>query len=261
MTGKVRLVGVFVDALTRAEVLTRCGQTLGGQRLLHIVTANPEILLRASRSPSYQALLGEADLVLPDGVGLLFAARLRAQRFPERITGVDFLLDLCRIASGAGKRVYLLGGKRRVGEETARRLRRQFPELDVRAFADDHNAASPPPTLWRELAQLRPTILLVAYGVTAQECWIAQHRRRLESLGVRIAMGVGGAFDILSGRLPRAPRWVRASGLEWLWRLTLEPHRLPRVLRATLVFPWSVWRSGVQGWPKKNPATVNRRAG
>ncbi|MDP3685788.1 MAG: WecB/TagA/CpsF family glycosyltransferase [bacterium] len=282
--GRIPILGIPVDALTRAEVLARCADALGGERLLHIVTANPEILLQARRDRTYTSILQHADLVVADGVGVLLAARLFGQRFPERIPGVELLVGLCRLAvgegptsptgfagqaplrppnvaqppprlrpagkasrdepgfAGQGRRVYFLGGWSGVAEKAARRLHERIPGLDARAFAPDHAAEESPTALWDELRAFRPTVLFVAYGAPKQEEWISKHREQLERFGVRVAMGVGGAFDTLSGKHPRAPRWIRAIGVEWLWRLVLEPHRFLRIVRATVLFPATVVR-------------------
>lgn len=264
MPGRIPILGIPVDALTRTEVLARCAGALGGERLLHIVTANPEILLQARRDAAYGVVLRQADLVLADGVGALFAARLAGQRFPERISGVELLVELCRLAAregptsptgfagqaplrlpgfaGQGRRVYFLGGWAGVAVKAAERLRREIPVLQISAFTPDHAAEESPTALWDELRAFRPTMLFVAYGAPKQEEWIARHREQLEFFGVRIAMGVGGAFDILSGKHPRAPHWMRVLGAEWLWRLVLEPHRFLRIVRATVLFPATVAR-------------------
>lgn len=245
MPTPVRILGTPVDAVTRAEALQRCESFLRGTRLHHVVTANPEMLLHARRHYSYAATLQHADLVLPDGIGLVVAARWSRYPLPERIPGVEFFLELCQLAAREGKRVFLLGGWGGVVTNVADQLRQKIPHLNVSAFTPDHSADAPPAALWDALASIQPGLLFVAYGVPKQERWIAQHRARLESLGVRIALGVGGTFDMLSGRLPRAPHWIRRSGLEWLWRLRLQPRRFPRAFRAAVMFPLAVVRERV----------------
>ncbi len=266
---RVSLCGVPLDALTRSEVLDRCAAFLRNSHLHTIITANPELLLAARADQGVRQVVGQGSLVVPDGVGLLWAARRAGHHLPERIPGVELLVDLCRRAAKTQASVYLLGGRPHVAEAlrgrphvaealrgrphvaealrgkgvaelTADRLRAEIPGLRVEAFPFDHEAERPPETLWRALERTRPAVLFVAYGQPRQELWMHAHRARLEAAGVRIAMGVGGAFDMLAGRLPRAPRWMRAFGLEWLWRLLWETARVPRTLRAVIVFPFLI---------------------
>lgn len=242
MPQNVSILGVRVDAPTRREVLTRCEQMLGEPTLHHVVTANPELVLAASRDAVVREVLGKGSLVVPDGVGLLWAARQYGQNLPERIPGVELVRDLAQLTATRGQPVFLVGGREGVALAAAAKLRQEIPGARVTAFEQGHSAEAPPDELWAELARRRPAVLFVAYGQPRQEIWIQTHRDRLAAVGVRIAMGVGGAFDTLSHRLPRAPQWVRERGLEWLWRLILEPRRFPRILRATLVFPLRVLR-------------------
>lgn len=241
MSARAHVLGVPVDALTRSEALQHCASALRGSALRQIITANPEFVLHARRDPAVRGVAAAADLVVADGVGVLWAARRAGTPLPERIPGVELVEDLCRTAARERATVFLFGGRREgVVERAAAALRRAAPELQITAFAHAHRADDPPEALWEELARVRPAALAVAYGQPAQELWIARHRDRLAAAGVRIAIGVGGALDMLAGDLPRAPRFVRAAGCEWLWRLVLEPKRLPRVFHAAFVFPLMV---------------------
>jgi N-acetylglucosaminyldiphosphoundecaprenol N-acetyl-beta-D-mannosaminyltransferase len=241
MPSRVRILGVPVDRLALSDLVGRCAEFLRSGDIHQIVTANPEFILNARRNPAVRAVVRAASLIVPDGVGVLWAARLRGEPLPERVPGVELVTYLCHLAAQEGKSVYLVGG-RGVAEAAATRLRAFVPGLRVAAFQWDHRAENPPSELWSELEHIRSSVLLVAYGAPRQELWINRHRERLADAGVRIAMGVGGALDILSGKLPRAPGWLRAAGLEWFWRLVLEPSRVARVLRATVLFPLLVRR-------------------
>ena len=230
----LRILGIPVHSLSRAQALTLLGDFVaeGGRR--HAVTVNPEYLVQARARPDFQLVLRQADLALPDGVGLALAARLLGAPLVARITGVDLLEDLAALAALRGYRLFLLGAGEGVAEAAARRLEARFQGLVV---ADTY-AGSPRPEdeleAIRKVRAAAPDILFVAYGAPAQDLWI---RRNLERLGVPLAIGIGGAFDYVSGRVPRAPRWMQRLGLEWLYRLWREPWRWRRMLR----LPQFVW--------------------
>lgn len=226
-----------MDVVTREEVVARCAEWLRGDRLRHVITANPELLVGA-RDPAVRETFQRADLVVPDGAGIAWASVRVGVPVPERVPGVELVEALAALAAREGKSVALLGGRGGAAAAVARRLAARHHGARFAVAGD--NAPPDSPALLEEIHQLRPALLFVAFGSPTQERWIAGNRDRLEQSGVRIAVGVGGAFDILGGRLPRAPRWMRVVGFEWLWRLLLQPWRLPRVFRAVVSFPMKV---------------------
>lgn len=221
------------------------------------VTPNPEICLQAFRNPSYLRLLQSADLSIPDGFGILWASRylkgsknfvrwlwtlltpwmtLKESPLPERVTGTDVMRRF--LADFPQRKVFLLGASDAVNEGLAKRLK------SSRVQVVGNVSGSPAPENDRALRKMvdgsDAEVLFVAYGAPKQEQWISRNLPHLKS--VRVAMGVGGAFDFLSGHRKRAPAWMRSFGLEWLYRLWVEPKRLKRIINATLVFPWVVYR-------------------
>jgi N-acetylglucosaminyldiphosphoundecaprenol N-acetyl-beta-D-mannosaminyltransferase len=209
-----------------------------------IYTPNPEILLYARKHPDYAAVLNDADLAVPDGFGIVLVDAVRRRGGISRWAGVDVAGWIVRLAAERGVRVMFLGGRGGSGARAADRWRAETPGLDVVAvadgvpFDDDGAAASShhEADVEARIRESEPAVILVALGHPKQERWIDRHRHSVPS--ARILMGVGGAFDMWSGRVRRAPRWVRSAGLEWAWRLGQEPGRLPRVLRATVAFPF-----------------------
>ncbi len=210
-----------------------------GQRT--VVTPNPEFLLQARRDAAFRGLLGRADLSLPDGVGLRYASAALAERpLAHRHTGVDTLDLLAALCAEDGKSLLLFGGEGGRAEQAAEALRTRHPGLDVAAYDPGPLAWTPagldvPPETVEAIQRRAPAVLAVALGQGKQERFIFDHLPALPS--VRIAIGVGGALDMLSGALPRAPEAWRRAGLEWLWRLRLEPRRIGRIARAVVVFP------------------------
>ena len=228
---RFKFFDVPVDAVTMDEALALAGEMLSNGRQNIIFTPNPEILLEASRSKEYRAVLQKADLSLPDGAGLVLMGRFLGASFRERVAGVDFMVKLCDLAAKRGQKIFLLGGENGATERTAVVLKKQFPVLQVAGWSEEVDL--PRPSL------CNADILFVALGAQKQERWICGNLSRLPS--VKIAMAVGGAFDMISGNIPRAPAFLRKAGLEWLWRFALEPKkRWKRVFNAAVVFPVKV---------------------
>lgn len=192
----------------------------------YIVTPNPEILMYSMKHPSFKEVLNRAQVSLPDGIGVLMADRISENKIIGRITGVDFMVDLCRKASKQALTVGFFGGKGGVAERTAECLREKFPGLKV-VFASDSFGVLPLRVTPHESNQLHIDILFVALGFPKQEEWIVKN---LPHISVTIAMGVGGAFDYLSGSVARAPKLVRVIGMEWAFRLIRQPWRIKRQL-------------------------------
>ena len=201
-----------------------------------ICTANPEFVMTAQRRPDFLRVLQEADLVLPDGVGLLWAAKRMGHPLPERVTGSDGIYLLAERAAREGWRMFLLGAMPGVAEKTASILAQRYPGLHVVGTYPGSPRDEDYPEIARRIKAAQPDILLVAYGAPKQDLWIAQHK---EDLGVPVSMGVGGAFDFVAGVQKRAPRWLIRLNLEWLWRLVTQPWRWKRQLDLPR-FVWSV---------------------
>lgn len=240
-----QIFGVRLHDLPFAESLRLvCEGFLDGDRASRIFPLNPEILLRARGDGSYADVLNTADLALPDGAGVAIVESVRTRRRVRRWPGVDIGATLVRLAAERDVTVALVGGAPEVAERAAERWRARLPALRIEvvgsgvAIGDDGRSptADRDIDLIERLRMIAPAIVLVGLGSPKQERWIARNANAVPS--ARIVMGVGGTFDMWAGTLRRAPRLLRRLGLEWAWRLVLEPHRLPRILRAIAVFPF-----------------------
>jgi N-acetylglucosaminyldiphosphoundecaprenol N-acetyl-beta-D-mannosaminyltransferase len=224
---QVRILGVRVDNVTCEEALVRMEEFITDGRPHHVATVNPEFIAAAQKDSDFAQILNRADLNLPDGQGLLWAARILGTPLKQRVTGVDTVLKLADLSAQQGYRLYLLGAAEGVAAAAADQLQVRFPGLQIAGA----QAGSPLPEEDRRLVDdIRRTnaqILFVAYGAPRQEKWIA---RNLAHLGAPVAMGVGGAFDFISGEAKRAPHWAQRMGLEWLHRLVRQPWRWRRML-------------------------------
>jgi len=232
------MLGVRVDSVSYEQTLSLIEGFVVSSSPHQVVTVNPEFIVAAQTDDDFRHILNASSLALPDGVGLLWAARFLGHPLQERVTGTDTVQRVAALAAQKGYSLFLLGAAPGVAVATAARLCETYPGLRIVGA----HAGSPAPEEEDEIVRLirraKPDVLLVAYGAPAQDKWIA---RNLERLGAPVAMGVGGAFDFISGRAKRAPRWLQHVGLEWLHRLYCEPWRWRRML-ALPRFVWLVVR-------------------
>ncbi len=239
--GKVTLLGIPIDSLTMDAAVMRVLHFLESHRQHQVVTPNSEMLVEAVRNREFRRILQSSSLNLPDGAGLLWMARLTRQSLPHRVTGVDTMQELCRVLT-PDHPVFLLGAKPGVAEKAALRLKERNARLKIAGTYAGSPRESDVREIIARINASNPSVLFVAFGSPAQELWI---RRYLPSLtSVKVAMGVGGAFDFLTGVQKRAPQIVQKLGCEWAWRLVREPWRARRILNAVLVFPSLVVRYG-----------------
>ncbi len=232
----VRILGVRVDAVTYEGLLDRIAGYIAGGRPHQVCTINPEFVMLARRAPEFHAVLENADLCVADGVGLLWAARRLGGCLPERVTGSDGLLIIAERAAACGWRLFLLGAGPGVAEQAGRILAARYAGVQIVGAYAGSPAEAEAPEIMARIRAARPDVLFVAYGAPAQDLWIARHGR---DLGVPVMVGVGGAYDHLTGVRRRAPAWVRRVNLEWLFRLITQPWRWRRQLALPL-FVWLV---------------------
>jgi len=238
---RVIILGVPFDSLSRSEAVARLRAMLVGQGQFHVATPNNEMLVEASRNEPFRSLLNRTALNLADSTGVLWASRWLERPLPERVTGVDTVVALCATLDEHVP-VFLLGGKEGIAERAADALRARNPRLRVVGMhagsPKDEDAAA----IVARINTSGAALLLVAYGAPAQELWIDAQLKHMPS--VKVATGIGGTFDFLAGAKKRAPSWMRAIGLEWLYRFAQEPSRYKRMWRAVVVFPWLVVTRG-----------------
>jgi len=222
---QARVLGVRVDCLDMGAALEQIERLVedGGHHL--VATVNPEFVMSAQKDSEFARVLESADMCLPDGVGVVWAARRQGCRISEPVPGVDLIPPLAAMCARRGFRLFLLGAQPGVAADLAARLRGEHPGLQVESHPGSVDKSSDTETL--ELIRAHQTqVLLVAFGAPRQELWIDRLKDRLN---VSVAVGVGGAFDYLAGRVTRAPAWMRRARLEWLHRLVRQPWRARRM--------------------------------
>ncbi len=237
-TKRINILGLPVDAITYAEWLDlieiwigtdlRPPSTENHIQTHHVCTINPEFIMIARQDPNFWNILNRADLCVPDGVGLLWAAKRQGTPLPQRVTGSDGVPIIVERAAQKGWKLFFLGAAPGVADKAADILRDLHPGLQIVGTHSGSPAAEAEDELVELVNNSGADILFVAYGAPQQDKWIARNLPRLQ---VKMAMGVGGAFDFIAGVLPRAPQWMQRLGLEWLFRLYLQPWRIRRMLR------------------------------
>ncbi len=241
---KVNILGVLIDNLKKSEVLEAVEQFLSDGRQHYIVTPNPEIAVAMQKDKEFLEILNKAGLSVPDGFGLILASKYLSRPLKEKIHGVDLMVDICRLAEQKNYSVYLLGGEEGIAKKATENILKKFPGLRVVGAESGGKITNFQFSIFnfQKINNAKPNILFVALGAGKQEKFISQNLAKMPS--VKIAMGVGGAFDFIAEKVKRAPAWMRKIGLEWLWRLFIQPWRWRRILTATIKFSWLVITKG-----------------
>ena len=258
-----------VDLLTKDESVNLIADWIGTeQKMRLVVTAYSEFYVRAQSDLEFMKVLRSADLITPDGVSVLAAAKyfdrakgksiigrlweglrvggeILTDKVGETVTGVWLFDELTKLAEKNGWKIFLLGGWNNVSERATRMLLKRFPNIQV-SFDEGEKLAGTDEKKNKEVIEkinkFAPDILFVAYNPVKQEKWLVKHRGGLK---VKVGIGVGGTFNEYLGKFKKAPVWMEKMGLKWLFRVIQEPKRIGRIFRAVIVFPWLVFRSGI----------------
>jgi len=227
----LQLLGVKIDKISLAGTWDKIKGFLVDDRQHYIVTVNADFLARAHKDENFRDILNQADLSVADGAGVIWASKLFGESLPGRISGVDLMAGILNREAGIRENIFLLGGRHGVAEKIAQKYE------NVAGFTEDPEAAID------LINRCQPSVLFVALGSPKQEQWIAHNLHCVPS--IKLTMGVGGAFNFISGRIRRAPRWMRGMGFEWLWRAFREPWRWRQIWRSTVIFPFLVLKEKI----------------
>lgn len=193
----------------------------------HVITANPIMVMTAVNHPEYKQMMQSAEIIVPDGTGIVWAASVGGEPLEGRVTGFELLHELLKVGETYRWKFFLLGTTAEVIQEAAERLQMQYPAAIICGYRDGFFGPDEDAAVIEQIRAASPDILFVARGADNQEPWIAQHKQALQ---VPVVMGVGGSFDIISGKLKRAPKVFQKLRLEWFYRLLKEPTRYKRML-------------------------------
>jgi exopolysaccharide biosynthesis WecB/TagA/CpsF family protein len=220
---RIKILGVWVNCLSAQEAARQIELKIkeGGSHPVYI--ANAHTLRLASEDASYRAVLNAATLVLNDGTGVSWAAKRQGISFQDNLVGTDFVPYLCRTLKGSRYRFFLLGSRPGVAQAASQILQSQCPQLEFIGSHHGYFAPEENDELIARMREMHPDVILVGMGNPLQEQWLHEH---LASTGAAVGIGVGALFDYVSGSMKRAPQWMLDRGMEWVWRLLLEPKRL-----------------------------------
>jgi N-acetylglucosaminyldiphosphoundecaprenol N-acetyl-beta-D-mannosaminyltransferase len=230
MALKKDILGVRFDDVSRQEAAQLGAAMLEQDQFHYVVTPNPEFILAAEKDADFRQVLNSADLVIPDGIGVVYSAKILGTPLKERVPGIEFAADMLAQLDQMGGRLYLLGAKPGVAQEAGRRILERHPNIVLCGTHDGYFKDEEAVLL--EVAAARPDLLFVCLGAPKQEKWMARWGRHT---GARLAIGLGGALDVFAGNVERAPVSWRKLGLEWAYRLKKEPQRAGRMAKLPLV--------------------------
>jgi N-acetylglucosaminyldiphosphoundecaprenol N-acetyl-beta-D-mannosaminyltransferase len=234
----VRLLGIDLNNFTMSETVDTIMGWLHEPNSKQVCFVNADCVNIAYRDKEYMQVLKGADLRLADGIGLKLAGRIFSQNIAQNLCGTDVFPRLCEAISGTGVKLFLLGAKPEAVAGTVKWIHNHYPEVEISGFHHGYFHPEEEPAIIQRIKDSGTQLLVVALGVPKQDKWIHRH---LEESGVSVAMGMGALFDFFSGRIPRAPLWVREMSMEWVYRLVQEPGRMwKRYLVGNFIFFWHV---------------------
>lgn len=224
---KENIFGIPADTVTMEDAVRLIREMFEENRPHLIASVNPEICMAAQKNETLRRIVRGADLGIPDGIGIVLASKLRGGRIRARVTGIDLMLALVGLAAAEGKRVFLFGAAQGVADEAAAKLREQYPAVQIAGTQHGYVPPAEEAAVAAKIAASGADIVFVGLGSPRQELFAADHGA---ATGARVLMVVGGSFDVISGRLQRAPEFYRRFGIEWAYRLLQQPSRARRML-------------------------------
>ncbi|MDD4765207.1 MAG: WecB/TagA/CpsF family glycosyltransferase, partial [Atribacterota bacterium] len=231
------------DRINCNQAMERIDKFISEKNPSYVVTPDTLAVLRARKDKKYLSITKKASLVTPDGAGLLWATATLENPLIERITGIDLINRICQSSVEKGYRLFLLGAKEDIINKAVVNLEKKYPGINIVGFHHgyfkqegytDNQYKKSEKDIIREIKEKKPDFLLVGLGVPKQEIWISKYK---DLLNVPVCIGIGGSFDVLSGKIPRAPLWMQNHGMEWIYRLIKEPKRIKRVI----ALPYFMW--------------------
>jgi len=231
MDEKVTIRGFELDMYSMEKALLEFEKLLDGDSLSVIVTANCEILDEAGRNEELAGVIKRASMVLPDGIGLVYASKIIGHSLTERVTGIDFTRKALERASAKGKKVFFLGSKPGVAKKAAENVMADIEGLKITGYRDGYFKPEEEADVVKMINESEADFLCVAMGSPKQELFMERHK---DELCCKVGIGIGGSMDVWSGNTKRAPEFYQENGLEWFYRMVTEPWRIKRIAKIPL---------------------------
>ena len=226
MKNRLEILDIWVDPVNRRQAIDQVRRFLNGKKACSIFAANPEKNFSVPKDPALYGAFKNADLLIPDGIGIVIAAKILYGASLSRVPGVEFMLDICQLAIKMKKSIFIYGSRESVNEMAANKLREKYPGLRIAGRSNGYVPESNMADLIMHINDSGAEILFLALGSPRQEKWFATHVNALTT--IKVCQGIGGSLDTIAGTVKRAPTiWQRLS-LEWLYRLLSEPKRMRR---------------------------------
>lgn len=228
MKNSIKILGVPVHPWTMADTVAELERRLLAKEQTFVVTANAEIIMMCNEDAAYKQIVSEnAEIVLPDGAGAVWAGRHLGHEVPERVAGFDLYCNLLKLAGEQGYKLYFFGGAPGVAEAAKEKAEEWHPGIQVVGCRNGYFKEADEAQIIEDINASGAQMLFVALGAPKQEKWLAKYRAELKP---HILMGIGGSFDVLAGKMERAPKWMQDASLEWAFRLYKQPSRFMRML-------------------------------
>jgi N-acetylglucosaminyldiphosphoundecaprenol N-acetyl-beta-D-mannosaminyltransferase len=223
----IKILGVRIDRVSPSEAYNRFLQLIGRDQFSMIFTPNTEIVMMAQQDKELRGILREADLVIPDGIGLVYASKLHDLGLTERVTGIDLMDRILRYCHTTKRSIYMIGGKPGIADRALEKISEAYPGIVIKGCQDGYFDPEQELKIIDRINEMKPDVLFVAMGAPRQEKWIYRYRK---ILNVRVAVGVGGSVDVWAGTAKRAPLFFQKTNLEWFYRLVKDPSRIGRMM-------------------------------
>lgn len=232
MQDKLKILDVKFDKVTMDDTISIVKNYIVKDEGCHLIyTPNPEMVLEATKNQKFKEIIDNSDLNIPDGIGIVIASKILGSPLKERVTGIDMAYRFFEEFAGTDTTFYFFGAADGIAQLAAENMMKKYPGLKIIGTRSGYFNKNDEMKIIEEINKLKPDIILIGLGAPKQEMWMYNYKKELNA---KVCMGIGGSFDVMSGRLKRAPEWMIKLNIEWLYRLVKQPTRYKRMMKLPL---------------------------